>query len=33
MKRGSLQGLFLVVEDIEATRDDLISRGVEVSEI
>jgi catechol 2,3-dioxygenase-like lactoylglutathione lyase family enzyme len=28
-----LQGLFLVVEDIEATRTDLISRGVEVSEI
>ena len=28
-----LQGLFLVVEDIEATRKDLISRGVEVSEI
>jgi catechol 2,3-dioxygenase-like lactoylglutathione lyase family enzyme len=28
-----LQGLFLVVEDIEAARDDLISRGVEVSEI
>jgi hypothetical protein len=33
MKPGSLQGSFLVVEDIEATRDDLISRGVEVSEI
>ena len=28
-----LQGLFLVVEDIEATRTDLMSRGVEVSEI
>jgi catechol 2,3-dioxygenase-like lactoylglutathione lyase family enzyme len=28
-----LQGLFLVVDDIEATRKDLISRGVEVSEI
>ena len=32
MEPGSLQGLFLVVEDIEAARDDLISRGVEVSE-
>jgi catechol 2,3-dioxygenase-like lactoylglutathione lyase family enzyme len=28
-----LQGLFLVVEDIEARRKDLISRGAEVSEI
>jgi catechol 2,3-dioxygenase-like lactoylglutathione lyase family enzyme len=28
-----LQGLFLVVEDIEVARDDLINRGVEVSEI
>lgn len=33
MKPGSLQGLFLVVEYIEATGNDLISRGVEVSEI
>jgi catechol 2,3-dioxygenase-like lactoylglutathione lyase family enzyme len=33
MEPGSLQGLFLVVEDIEATRNDLIRRGVEVSEI
>ena len=33
MEPGSLQGLFLVVEDIEAARDDLISRGVDVSEI
>jgi catechol 2,3-dioxygenase-like lactoylglutathione lyase family enzyme len=30
---GSLQGLMLIVDDIVATRDDLISRGVEVSEI
>ena len=30
---GPLQGLLLVVEDIEAARDDLIGRGVEVSEI
>jgi catechol 2,3-dioxygenase-like lactoylglutathione lyase family enzyme len=28
-----LQGLFLIVEDIEAARDDLIRRGVDVSEI
>ena len=28
-----LQGLFLVVDDIEAARDDLISRGVDVGEI
>jgi len=33
MKPGSLQGLFLVVDDIEAARADLIGRGVEVSEI
>ena len=30
---GPLQGLFLVVDDITATRDDLINRGVQVSEI
>ena len=30
---GPLQGMLLVVEDIEAARDGLISRGVEVSEI
>src|SRR3954464_14918617 len=33
MTQGSLQGLFLVVDDIVAARDDLISRGVEVGEI
>jgi catechol 2,3-dioxygenase-like lactoylglutathione lyase family enzyme len=33
MEPGSLQGLFLVVDDIRAAREDLISRGVEVSEI
>jgi catechol 2,3-dioxygenase-like lactoylglutathione lyase family enzyme len=33
MEPGSLQGLFLVVDDIVAARDDLISRGVEVGEI
>src|SRR5918993_619023 len=30
---GSAQGMFLVVSDIEAARDDLMRRGVEVSEI
>jgi catechol 2,3-dioxygenase-like lactoylglutathione lyase family enzyme len=30
---GSAQGLYLVVSDIEAARDDLAARGVEVSEV
>jgi predicted enzyme related to lactoylglutathione lyase len=30
---GSAQGVFLIVSDIQAARDDLVSRGVEVSEI
>src|SRR3954454_6078304 len=30
---GFAQGLILVVSDIEAARDDLISRGVDVSEV
>ncbi len=33
MEPGSLQGLILVVEDLEAARADLIGRGVDVSEI
>ena len=33
MKPGSVQDLFLVVEDVEAARDDLISHGAEVSEV
>src|SRR3954447_20997318 len=33
MEPGSLQNLLLVVEDIVTARDDLIGRGVEVSEI
>jgi hypothetical protein len=33
MEPGSLQGLFLVVDDIESVRNELIGRGVEVSEI
>jgi len=32
-KRGSADSLVLAVDDIEAARDDLIARGVEVSEI
>jgi catechol 2,3-dioxygenase-like lactoylglutathione lyase family enzyme len=32
-KAGSAQGMFLVVSDIKAARDDLMRRGVEVSEI
>jgi catechol 2,3-dioxygenase-like lactoylglutathione lyase family enzyme len=30
---GPAQGLFLIVSDIEAARDDLVRRGVEVGEI
>ena len=30
---GSVQGLHLVVSDIEAVRDELVERGVEVGEI
>ena len=30
---GSAQGLILVVTDIDAAREDLISRGVDVSEV
>jgi uncharacterized glyoxalase superfamily protein PhnB len=33
MEPGALQGLQLVVEDIEAARDELTGRGLEVSEI
>ncbi|HXF31098.1 MAG TPA: VOC family protein [Solirubrobacterales bacterium] len=33
MTPGSLDRLYLAVEDIEATRADLISRGVDVSEV
>src|SRR6204780_2324422 len=29
---GSAQGLYLIVSDIEAARDELAARGVEVSE-
>jgi len=30
---GSAQGLYLIVSDVEAARRDLVSRGVEVSEV
>ena len=30
---GSAHGLYLVVSDIEAARDELVARGVEVSEV
>ncbi len=30
---GSVQGLFLIVSDIQAARDELAGRGVEVSEV
>ncbi len=30
---GSAQALILVVDDIDAARDDLVSRGVDVSEV
>ena len=30
---GSVKGLHLVVDDIRATREELLSRGVEVSEV
>jgi catechol 2,3-dioxygenase-like lactoylglutathione lyase family enzyme len=30
---GSAQGMFLVVSDIQAARDDLLQRGVQVSEV
>jgi predicted enzyme related to lactoylglutathione lyase len=30
---GSARGLYLIVSDIQAARDDLVARGVEVSEV
>ncbi len=30
---GSAQGLYLIVSDVEAARDELVARGVEVSEV
>jgi catechol 2,3-dioxygenase-like lactoylglutathione lyase family enzyme len=30
---GSAQGLYLVVSDVQAARDELVTRGVEVSEV
>jgi predicted enzyme related to lactoylglutathione lyase len=33
MKPGSIEGLMMVVADVQATRDALMQRGTEVSEI
>ena len=33
MQPGSIEGLFMVVADVQAARDELIQRGTEVSEI
>jgi hypothetical protein len=33
MQPGSVEGLQLVVEDIEAARADLVERGVDVSDV
>ena len=33
LEPGSMQGMMLIVDDIEAARDELIGRGVEVGEI
>ena len=33
MTPGSAQGLYLIVEDVEAARNDLISHGADVSEV
>ena len=32
MKPGSLQGVFLVVPDVKAAREELVTRGVDVTE-
>jgi len=33
MKPGSIEGLMMVVSDVQAARDELMQRGTEVSEI
>ncbi len=33
MQPGSIKGLLMVVEDVQETRDELVKRGVDVSEI
>jgi len=33
MEPGSLEKLYLAVKDVDAARDDLISRGIDVSEV
>jgi catechol 2,3-dioxygenase-like lactoylglutathione lyase family enzyme len=33
LRPGSLEGLFLVVSDVKAAREDLVKRGVDVGEV
>jgi hypothetical protein len=33
MQPGSLDRLYLAVQDIDAAREDLVSRGIDVSEV
>jgi catechol 2,3-dioxygenase-like lactoylglutathione lyase family enzyme len=33
LKPGTLEGLFLVVSDVKAAREDLVKRGVDVGEV
>src|SRR3954449_12160372 len=33
MAPGSLEGLYLIVDDLDAARNDLISRGADVTEV
>src|SRR6476619_1879963 len=33
MEPGSIEGLYLIVDDVESTRDDLISHGADVSDV
>ena len=33
MEPGSLEKLYLAVEDVDAAREDLVSRGIDVSEV
>jgi catechol 2,3-dioxygenase-like lactoylglutathione lyase family enzyme len=33
MMPGSVEGLYLIVDDIDAARDELIRRGADVSEV
>jgi uncharacterized glyoxalase superfamily protein PhnB len=33
MQPGSLEGLLMVVQDVKAVREELVKRGVDISEI